>query len=281
VRKWRRRWSRQVFGLQDLPRPVFLPKLVAIVKSVACELPAQHDQPTSRLFLPDIRPIVMAEKHVEAISCSTICRILDADALKPWRGGSRTARRTRVRPGRGLSLPCRPGCASRQGHGPRRTQHLHCPLPSPGATGHDPRALRFGPASVLDRGPKEFSSAYDVSRPAATAVSQQRRRGSARSCQLAQPDRDLLLDSREEGAYAERLSRSRGGGRAHSRVREALHAKRRAVPMALHPSGLARAPEKDAGGCSESAGRRSSCCGAAARRRSIPIPAATRVMLLY
>lgn len=58
---------------------------MAIVKSVACELPAQHDQPLSRLFVPDIQRIVLAEKHVEAISCSTIWRILDADALKPWR----------------------------------------------------------------------------------------------------------------------------------------------------------------------------------------------------
>lgn len=63
----------------------FPPKLVAIVKSVACELPAQHEQPLSRLFVPDIQRIVLAEKHVEAISCSTIWRILDADALKPWR----------------------------------------------------------------------------------------------------------------------------------------------------------------------------------------------------
>jgi hypothetical protein len=63
----------------------FPPKVHAIIKSIACELPAQHDQPLSRLFVPDIHRIVIAEKHVEAISTATIWRILDADALKPWR----------------------------------------------------------------------------------------------------------------------------------------------------------------------------------------------------
>jgi hypothetical protein len=63
----------------------FPPKLHAVVKSIACELPAQHDRPLSRLYVPDIRRILIAEKHVEAISASTLWRILDADALKPWR----------------------------------------------------------------------------------------------------------------------------------------------------------------------------------------------------
>jgi hypothetical protein len=52
---------------------------------VACELPAQHDLPLSRLFIPDIVRVVTAEKIVESISASTVWRILDADALKPWR----------------------------------------------------------------------------------------------------------------------------------------------------------------------------------------------------
>jgi hypothetical protein len=37
------------------------------------------------LFVPDIRKILIAEKHIDSISCSTIWRILDADAIKPWR----------------------------------------------------------------------------------------------------------------------------------------------------------------------------------------------------
>ena len=61
------------------------PRLITTVKSIACELPAKHQQPLSRLFIPDIRRILIAEKHVSSISLSTIWRILDADALKPWR----------------------------------------------------------------------------------------------------------------------------------------------------------------------------------------------------
>ena len=52
---------------------------------MACELPAQHDQPLSRLFVPDIQRIMIAEGHVASISAATIWRILDSDALKPWR----------------------------------------------------------------------------------------------------------------------------------------------------------------------------------------------------
>ena len=63
----------------------FPPQLFTIVKAVACEQPAKHDQPLSRLFVPDIKRIVIAEGHVESISTSTIWRILDEAALKPWR----------------------------------------------------------------------------------------------------------------------------------------------------------------------------------------------------
>jgi hypothetical protein len=58
---------------------------VVTVKRIACELPAQHDRPLSRWFVPDIRQHLIAEKLVPEISLSTIWRILDEDALKPWR----------------------------------------------------------------------------------------------------------------------------------------------------------------------------------------------------
>jgi len=48
-------------------------------------VPAKRQAPLSRLFVPDIQRILIAEKHVESISCSTIWRILNDDALKPWR----------------------------------------------------------------------------------------------------------------------------------------------------------------------------------------------------
>ena len=63
----------------------FPPKEIAIIKAVACELPARHNQPLSRLFIPDIQRIVIAEKRIDSISAATIWRILDGDALKPWR----------------------------------------------------------------------------------------------------------------------------------------------------------------------------------------------------
>ena len=61
------------------------PRLITTVKSIACEVPAKLEQPLSRLFIPDIRRILIAERHVTSISCSTIWRILDADTIKPWR----------------------------------------------------------------------------------------------------------------------------------------------------------------------------------------------------
>lgn len=66
-------------------RGSFPPSQVAAVKAVACELPARHERPLSRLFVPDIIEILLAEEVVASISASTVWRILDADALKPWR----------------------------------------------------------------------------------------------------------------------------------------------------------------------------------------------------
>lgn len=55
------------------------------IKAIACELPATDDRPLSRLFIPDIIEIAVEEGVVEAISPATVWRLLDADALKPWR----------------------------------------------------------------------------------------------------------------------------------------------------------------------------------------------------
>jgi len=48
-------------------------------------LPSRHKRPLSRLFVPDIVDVAVAEGVVESISASTVWRILDADHLKPWR----------------------------------------------------------------------------------------------------------------------------------------------------------------------------------------------------
>lgn len=77
---------RTSLGLED--RGFSPPRLITTIKSIACEVPAKRGQPLSRLFIPDIHRILIAEKHVDSISMSTIWRILDADALKPWRNRS-------------------------------------------------------------------------------------------------------------------------------------------------------------------------------------------------
>ena len=69
---------------RGVPR-LFPPRDEAIVVAVACELPSQHERPLSRLFVPDIHRILIEEGHFESISASTIWRILDSHALKPWR----------------------------------------------------------------------------------------------------------------------------------------------------------------------------------------------------
>jgi DDE superfamily endonuclease len=64
--------------------PLFPPRDRAIVKAVACEAVCQTKLPLSRLSTSDL-----AERAATAlgrsISPSTVWRILDADAIKPWR----------------------------------------------------------------------------------------------------------------------------------------------------------------------------------------------------
>jgi len=76
---------RSRIGLVPGARPNFPPEEVVAIKAIACEIPARHERPLSRLFIPDIVDIALAEGVVEAISPATVWRILAADALKPWR----------------------------------------------------------------------------------------------------------------------------------------------------------------------------------------------------
>ena len=56
----------------------------ALVKAVACELVAETQQPLSRQFLADVT--ARAHKALgKPLSRSTVWRILDTDAIKPWR----------------------------------------------------------------------------------------------------------------------------------------------------------------------------------------------------
>jgi hypothetical protein len=64
-------------------RPIFPPRDRALVKALACERVAETGLPISRQSLDDLTS--RAQKVLEkAISRSTIWRILDEDAIKPW-----------------------------------------------------------------------------------------------------------------------------------------------------------------------------------------------------
>jgi hypothetical protein len=58
---------------------------VATVTALACELPARRDQPLSRYSTADLARLVAAHPEAPPMSRSTVWRILDRDALKPWR----------------------------------------------------------------------------------------------------------------------------------------------------------------------------------------------------
>lgn len=65
-------------------RPIFPPLDHALVKAVACELVAETKQPLSRQSLADVT--ARARNALgKPISRSTVWRILDTDAIKPWR----------------------------------------------------------------------------------------------------------------------------------------------------------------------------------------------------
>jgi len=55
------------------------------VKALACELPARREQPLSRYSTADLVRYIAAQPDAPAVSASTLWRILDRDALKPWR----------------------------------------------------------------------------------------------------------------------------------------------------------------------------------------------------
>jgi hypothetical protein len=64
--------------------PFFPPRDQAIVKAIACEAVSQTQLPLSRLSTTDLATRA-ATAIGRPISPSTVWRILDADALKPWR----------------------------------------------------------------------------------------------------------------------------------------------------------------------------------------------------
>ena len=92
VRYWRRIWATEGFRLADKPgrgrKPTFSPLEVAMVKALACELPARRDQPLSRYSTAELARLVGDRPDAPPMSPSTIWRILDGAALQPWRSRS-------------------------------------------------------------------------------------------------------------------------------------------------------------------------------------------------
>src|ERR1700736_4127517 len=70
-------------SLDAAARRRFPPLDQAVVKATACELVAQTKQPLSRQSLADVTDRARQALH-KPISRSTVWRILDSDAIKPW-----------------------------------------------------------------------------------------------------------------------------------------------------------------------------------------------------
>jgi DDE superfamily endonuclease len=58
--------------------------VVVAIKAMACELPAQAEQPLARWQCPDLARAAVEQGIVASISGTTIWRWLSADAIKPW-----------------------------------------------------------------------------------------------------------------------------------------------------------------------------------------------------
>ncbi|WP_327116022.1 IS630 family transposase [Nocardia sp. NBC_01730] len=89
VRTWRGRYADHGFdGLKDRPRsgrpPRFSPLQRAEVTALACQLPAQTGVPLSRWSSSELAAEAVKSGIAEAISASTVHRILSGAALKPW-----------------------------------------------------------------------------------------------------------------------------------------------------------------------------------------------------
>ncbi len=89
VRKWRHRFHRHgLDGLRDRPRTGrprrFPATVVAEVKALACELPADSGTPLAKWSCPDLAVEAARRGIVTSVSASTVRRWLAVDALKPW-----------------------------------------------------------------------------------------------------------------------------------------------------------------------------------------------------
>jgi len=89
VRTWRGRFAADgMAGLTDRPRsgrpPKFTPLQRAEVMALACSLPATSVVPLSKWSCPELATEVVSAGIAEAMSASTVRRILAKDVIKPW-----------------------------------------------------------------------------------------------------------------------------------------------------------------------------------------------------
>jgi len=87
VHRWRKRWAAGDFSLSDVAgrgcKPDFSPRDHALVKALACEQVAETGEPISRQSTSDLARRARSLLG-KSISRSTVWRILDEDAIKPW-----------------------------------------------------------------------------------------------------------------------------------------------------------------------------------------------------
>jgi transposase len=90
VLRWRARFlAAGCAGLHDRPRsgrpPTIRPAARALVVALACERPTERAVPLSRYSVADLTARVATLLPQSAISRGTVWRLLDRDALRPWR----------------------------------------------------------------------------------------------------------------------------------------------------------------------------------------------------
>jgi hypothetical protein len=83
-----RRTDGAVAALQDLPRTgrpvIYGPAERVQIVAAVCEILKEHEQPLSRFALTDLQPLVLARTNLSHLSQTSLGRILDQHALKPW-----------------------------------------------------------------------------------------------------------------------------------------------------------------------------------------------------
>lgn len=84
-----RREKGPIMSLVDLPRSgrpvIYGARERTLVIASVCETLYKHDLPLSRFSITDLLAIVVQEEGLSDLSHATLARILDQNALKPWR----------------------------------------------------------------------------------------------------------------------------------------------------------------------------------------------------